>query len=93
MKFCTNCGSQIPDDTKFCPECGEKVAAPQPRPTQPEAPQPAAPVPAWDGYAQPDQGYEAPQQPAYTPPVQQSYEAPQQPVYTPPVQQQSYEAP
>ena len=93
MKFCTNCGSQIPDDTKFCPECGEKVAAPQPRPTQSEAPQPAAPVPAWDGYAQPDQGYEAPQQPAYTPPVQQSYEAPQQPVYTPPVQQQSYEAP
>ena len=24
--FCTNCGQQVPDDTRFCPYCGEHVA-------------------------------------------------------------------
>ena len=23
MSFCGNCGAQIPDGTKFCPECGD----------------------------------------------------------------------
>ena len=22
MKFCTNCGKEIPENVKFCPECG-----------------------------------------------------------------------
>ena len=23
--FCSNCGKQIPDTVKFCPDCGEKM--------------------------------------------------------------------
>ena len=23
--FCTNCGKQIPDDARFCPECGAQT--------------------------------------------------------------------
>ena len=23
--YCSNCGMQIPDDSRFCPECGEKI--------------------------------------------------------------------
>lgn len=32
MKFCTNCGQRIEDNTKFCSHCGnaQSVAAPQP---------------------------------------------------------------
>ena len=26
MKFCTNCGGQIPEGTSFCPTCGAAVA-------------------------------------------------------------------
>ena len=25
MKFCTNCGAQIPDGSKFCTECGQRI--------------------------------------------------------------------
>jgi len=25
--FCSQCGKNIPDDTKFCPECGANIAA------------------------------------------------------------------
>lgn len=25
--YCTNCGNMIPDGSKFCPECGKKVAS------------------------------------------------------------------
>ena len=28
MRFCPNCGSQLPETSKFCTECGEKLAAP-----------------------------------------------------------------
>ena len=83
MSFCGNCGAQIPDGTKFCPECGQKVAVQQPAPAEPV--QSAYEAPAQQSYTQPvQQSYEAPQQ-SYAPPVQQSYEAPQQ-SYTPPVQ-------
>ena len=83
MSFCGNCGAQIPDGTKFCPECGQKVAVQQPAPAEPV--QSAYEAPAQQSYTAPvQQSYEAPQQ-SYTPPVQQSYEAPQQ-SYTPPVQ-------
>ena len=83
MSFCGNCGAQIPDGTKFCPECGQKVAVQQPAPAEPV--QSAYEAPAQQSYTPPvQQSYEAPQQ-SYTPPVQQSYEAPQQ-SYTPPVQ-------
>ena len=30
MKFCPNCGAQIPDNANFCPSCGTRFgAAPQ----------------------------------------------------------------
>ena len=25
MKFCTNCGAQLPEGTKFCTECGQRI--------------------------------------------------------------------
>ena len=41
MAFCTNCGTQLPEGTKFCPACGAaQNAAPQPAP-QPVYQQPA----------------------------------------------------
>lgn len=40
--FCTNCGAQVPDGSKFCTSCGSPIAAaPAPAP----APVPPAPVP------------------------------------------------
>ena len=75
MSFCGNCGAQIPDGTKFCPECGQKVAVQQPAPAEPV--QSAYEAPAQQSYTPPvQQSYEAPQQ-SYTPPVQ---------TYTPPTQ-------
>lgn len=60
MAFCASCGTQVPDDVKFCPTCGkpiEAAAAPQapypPQPPQPYAPQPQQP------YGQPAPGYYA----------------------------------
>lgn len=72
--FCTKCGKQIPDISKFCPECGavieQKPAAPVQQPTpvqqpvvqQPVVQQPTAPT----------------QQPA--PNYQQPYQYPQPPM-------------
>lgn len=35
MKYCSNCGSKLPEDAEFCTECGQRVnSAPQ---TQPQA--------------------------------------------------------
>ena len=54
--FCTNCGAQVPDGSKFCTHCGSPIAAapapapapvppaPAPEPVVPSAPEPA-PVP------------------------------------------------
>ncbi len=48
---CKNCGTMIPEDAAFCPECGEskttaqKQAQPQPETTQPAQPQPVQPQP------------------------------------------------
>ena len=40
--FCTNCGAQVPDGSKFCTHCGSPIAAaPAPAP----APVPSAPAP------------------------------------------------
>ncbi|NLF36093.1 MAG: zinc ribbon domain-containing protein [Clostridiaceae bacterium] len=27
--YCTNCGKQIPDDSKFCTNCGANVSKPE----------------------------------------------------------------
>ena len=59
--FCTNCGAQVPDGSKFCTSCGSPIAAapapapapappaPAPEPVVPSAPEPAPasePIPA-----------------------------------------------
>ena len=44
MKYCTNCGTQLSDDAKFCSVCGtrqEAPKAPEPKPEKPK--RPAAP--------------------------------------------------
>lgn len=40
MKFCTNCGAQLPDGSKFCTECGQRIeqAEPAAQATKSEAP-------------------------------------------------------
>lgn len=90
MKFCSNCGAQLPEGTKFCQECGQRIVNQEPVQPVYEAPVQQSYEAPQQSYAPPvQQSYETPQQ-SYTPPVQQSYEAPQQ-SYAPPVQQ-SYEA-
>lgn len=73
--FCKNCGAPLNDDAKFCPSCGNVVAAPAPQPevqTVPAQPvQPVQPVQP----AQPVQ----PGQPVYQQPVYQAPVAPAQP--------------
>lgn len=57
--FCTNCGNQIPDDTRFCPFCGVQIA---PIPGDSEAlaePAPAEPAPAEPAPAEPFETPEA----------------------------------
>lgn len=52
--YCTQCGSEIPDDAKFCPFCAELVIRstdPQIQPAQP--PQPAQPTPTPTPYQGP----------------------------------------
>ena len=49
MKFCTNCGAQLPEGVKFCTECGTKfdVETPvQETPAEPVYEAPAAPAEA-----------------------------------------------
>ncbi len=62
MKICPNCNAQIPDNKKFCTECGTSMADVQPV-RQPAQPAYTAP--------QPQPVYTRPQQPVYTqrPPV------------------------
>ena len=84
MSFCGNCGAQIPDGTKFCPECGQKVAVQQPAPAEPV--QSAYEAPAQQSYEAPQQSYTPPVQ-TYTPPTQSgaggSYVPPEAPAKAP----------
>ena len=66
MKYCPNCGSQLPDEARFCPNCGtkqpnmENAPAPQPAPVVEPSPAPQPqPAPA-----------PAPQEPAQMTPAQ-----------------------
>ena len=78
MKFCTNCGAQLPEGGKFCPECGQKFLAPEPDPMPDPTPEPApapapAPAPEPQTYEAPAQSYTAPAQSgggSFTPPPQ-----------------------
>ena len=88
--FCENCGANVPDDSKFCIECGitfTDAPAPVQQPVQPEIPVRVAPPPQPTYYPPPQQ---RPIQPAYMPPQPQR---PIQPVYTPPPQPQYYAQP
>ena len=78
--FCSQCGTQIPDGSAFCPACGARLATqapepiqvPQEAPAQPEIPQPATyqQVPA-----QPDYQPQAFQPQTYDPSAyQQAYQ-------------------
>ena len=42
--FCVNCGNRLPDNAKFCNQCGKSVTQPPVVPVTPVAPPPAAPV-------------------------------------------------
>lgn len=46
--YCSNCGKQIPDNSMFCPECGEKVAQKAAMPKVAEAVTPSAGVAAFN---------------------------------------------
>ena len=70
MAFCTNCGAQLSDGTKFCPDCGQKIEGNEPATH-------AAPV--QETHVQPVQKEEPKQAEA---PVQGTYQA----TYTPPTQ-------
>lgn len=100
--FCESCGQPLPNDVKFCPECGAPVKAPaaQDIPDNPipaQSPASESPYPGQPAYGQPPYDgqyqagyYQPPQygaQPQYGAP-QQGY---QQPVYG--VPQQSYYQP
>ena len=36
MKYCPNCGAQVPDNAQFCSSCGSRLNAPEPSYQQPE---------------------------------------------------------
>lgn len=59
--YCPNCGTQLPDGSRFCTNCGTSLA-------QPEQPQ-------QEQYQQPQQQYQQPQQQQYQPyqPYPQGY--------------------
>ena len=56
MKYCPNCGSQLPDEARFCGSCGATIPAAE-APAQPAYPQ-ASPAPDYQ-----------PAAPAYQPPA------------------------
>jgi len=37
MAYCINCGSQMVDDARFCPNCGQPAGSPAPAPSTPRA--------------------------------------------------------
>lgn len=72
--FCQNCGRQIPEESKFCPHCGQQATPAQ---TQ-ETPQQAQPIQQETQPIQQQAPYQQPlNQPApYQQPVQQPYQQP-----------------
>lgn len=89
MAFCTNCGTQVSDGTKFCPSCGQKIGGNEPAsPAASVQETPTAPVQK-DESSPAEALVQGVYQAAYTSPVQQKYTPPVQPQ----AQQQSYQAP
>ena len=105
MAFCGSCGTQVQDGTRFCPVCGNDLAAapvapPQEQQYQPVAPPVQAPPPVQEQWQAPPQVQAPPPPPvqvAPPPPVQVAPPAPPQfqqaPPPPPPVQQQWQQAP
>lgn len=44
--ICPKCGSQVPDQSKFCPVCGAQTQAPSPQPDPAAQPAPQPPAPS-----------------------------------------------
>ena len=94
--ICPNCGSEIPNGSVFCTNCGTRIdAAAQQQPYQQQAPQDAYQLPHSQ---QSQQWYQPPQPPQY--PGQQAYQQQpqyqqqyQQPQYQQQYQQQQYQQP
>ena len=70
MKYCPYCGTELPNDVRFCTRCGADVSSIQ-MPSQQSIPQPYIPTQQYPP--------QPPAQPAYTPPPR-----PQQPHIPPP---------
>lgn len=90
--FCTNCGKQLPDGTRFCIYCGTPTAGtadPQ-IPVQEEAVNVAAPTIQEPVYSAPTQE-PVYQEPVYSAPTQEPVY--QEPVYSTPVQEPVYQEP
>ncbi len=105
-RFCTNCGTEIPDGIAFCTECGTKAPAtvqPGIEPKQPlnEETNATAAVQMNENVAPTSAQTPPPQQQTYQapPPQPQSYQAPPQPPcqpqqnYQQPYQQQNHNSP
>ena len=92
MKFCTNCGAQIPDGSKFCTECGQKLEqAAAPVVQEPVAPAPIPVVPTdVHVYGQPvNHSFSEPVIPEAEQGVVHTYGAPVSHNFAPPVQAES----
>ena len=88
MKFCTNCGSQLPDESVFCTHCGASLnteANSQPASAGFESAAETAPTVGAFGAEQSQATPAQPAQPTYQEPV---YQQPQQPAYQPAQPQQ-----
>lgn len=86
MKFCTNCGAQIPDGSKFCTECGQRIEQAEPAAQAPKSEAPAA----VHVYGQPvNHSFSEPVTPEAEQGVVHTYGAPVSHNFTPPVQADS----
>jgi|GEM_PF-1318769 len=99
MAFCTECGSKLPDDAVFCPNCGASMTASTKNERSSSSEFPSEEIKAVDysdtviGEVKPEPAafatggvYVAPTQGSYSPPVQSTYVPPVQNAYVPPVQ-------
>ncbi|MBP8641163.1 MAG: DUF5067 domain-containing protein [Oscillospiraceae bacterium] len=97
MAFCTECGSKLPDDAVFCPNCGKSMASATQKEKVPtneinqvtqNAVENSSPtvdeVPSAPAEFQNSGVYVAPTQMAYSAPVQGAYTPSEQSSYSPP---------
>ena len=63
--FCDNCGTNLPDGTKFCASCGAKIEPQSNSPSVAAQQAPPAYAPAYQPQAAPPQAYAPPQPTTY----------------------------